>query len=77
MTYFTENARRIAFPTRFFQGLSHGFGRFLKVLSIAADNDSRLREVARLRAKSDAELSEMGLTRNSIVHHVYRDIFYI
>ncbi len=33
----------------------------------------RLDQVDALRAKSDAELRAMGLTRDRIVHYVYRD----
>jgi hypothetical protein len=33
----------------------------------------RLDQVDALRAKSDAELAGMGLTRDRIVHHVFRD----
>ena len=38
---------------------------------------SRAGEVARLNAKSDAELTEMGITRDGIIHYVYRDIYYV
>ncbi len=31
------------------------------------------REIDRLKAKSDAELAALGLTRDAIVRHVYRD----
>ena len=33
--------------------------------------------VRALQAKSDDELAEMGLARNDIVRHVYRDIYYV
>lgn len=38
---------------------------------------SRAGEVARLNAKSDAELAKMGITRDGIIHYVYRDIYYV
>ena len=31
------------------------------------------REIDRLKTKSDAELAAMGLTRDAIVRHVYKD----
>ncbi|MBU2889349.1 DUF1127 domain-containing protein [Celeribacter halophilus] len=35
----------------------------------------RLGELARLDAMSDAELSELGITRDRIPHYVFRDLF--
>ena len=34
---------------------------------------SRIDQIRRLEAKSDAELAELGLSRRSIVQHVFRD----
>ncbi len=42
-----------------------------------ASAEARLREVARLRALPDAELAKLGLTRDTIVQHVFRDIYMI
>ena len=39
------------------------------------ETGARLREVARMRAMSDAELAVHGLTRDDIVAHVFRDRF--
>ncbi|MBD3663748.1 hypothetical protein [Sulfitobacter aestuariivivens] len=36
----------------------------------------RLEQVERLQARSDAELSKLGLRREEIVHHVFRDLFW-
>ena len=38
---------------------------------------SRVGEIERLNAMSDAELAEMGLRRDDIPRHVFRDLFYI
>ena len=35
---------------------------------------SRLREIERLRAKPDSELAGMGLKREEIARHVFRDV---
>jgi hypothetical protein len=48
-----------------------------RAIVINREMDTRLRQVEKLRAKSDAELDAMGLTRDRIVHHVFRDIYYI
>lgn len=37
---------------------------------------SRADRVERLQALSDAELAKLGLTRDRIVQHVFRDQFY-
>lgn len=41
------------------------------------DRRSRVGQVEALNAKSDKELSDMGLKRDNIVHYVFRDTFYI
>jgi uncharacterized protein YjiS (DUF1127 family) len=43
----------------------------------ASSNSARLQKVEMLNAKSDAELAEMGIKRDDIVHHVFRDLYYI
>ncbi|MFD2738485.1 DUF1127 domain-containing protein [Sulfitobacter aestuarii] len=37
----------------------------------------RLERIERLEAKSDAELAELGLRREDILHHVFKDLYYI
>ncbi len=37
----------------------------------------RLRRVEALQAKSDADLARLGLRREDIVHHVFKDIYYM
>ena len=39
--------------------------------------NSKLDEVKALQSKSDVELAEMGLTREKIVAHVFRDKYYV
>lgn len=54
------------------------FGRgLLRFLSALAENNGRYRQVQYLHSLSDAQLAEKGLTRESIVHHVYRDMLYL
>ena len=55
-------ASKISAPLR-------AIGRFLVLLS---ETNIRVRELERLSALSDAELDKVGLTREDIVHHVYR-----
>lgn len=41
-----------------------------------AENNPRLQRVESLRAKTDAELAALGIARDEIVHHVFRDAYY-
>ena len=43
----------------------------------AAEASSRIDRVEALQAKSDAELAKMGITRDDIVRHVFRDLYYV
>lgn len=56
-------------------------GTFFSTVGTAMVNSSsgqaRLDRVNALGAKSDAELAEMGIKRDEIVHYVFRDVFYI
>ena len=53
------------------------FGRFfdqiVDILDEAAAASGRVREIERLQSLSDDELAQRGLTRDGIVHHVFRD----
>ncbi len=53
------------------------FGSFSRLFSrlIAAQNRSA--DVHRMQSLSDAELAKMGLNRDDIIRHVYRDIYYV
>jgi hypothetical protein len=37
----------------------------------------RLNHIKALQSKSDAQLAAMGLKRDEIVHHVFRDLYYV
>lgn len=39
--------------------------------------NARIEKVTRLQNKSDEELAELGLKREDIARHVFRDILYI
>ncbi|MCG6903140.1 MAG: DUF1127 domain-containing protein [Rhodobacter sp.] len=55
---------------RFFAGIGQGFNAYL-------ESRSRMAQFERLNAKSNDELAEMGLKREDIGRHVFRDLFYI
>ena len=50
------------------------FVSFAKALAFASDAQSRLDEIQRLQALSDAELAQRGIARDAIVRQVYRDL---
>lgn len=52
----------------FFAGLGQGCNAYL-------ESRARRDEIARLDAMSDGELARLGLTRDQIVAHVFRDRF--
>ncbi|SMX37850.1 hypothetical protein [Maliponia aquimaris] len=56
--------------TSFFQSVFNG-------LTSIAETNSRVKEVERLNALSDANLATKGLRREDIVRHVFRDVYYV
>ncbi|MDJ0630232.1 MAG: hypothetical protein QNJ44_18400 [Rhodobacter sp.] len=44
---------------------------------IARAAEARVHEMERLMAKSDAELAEIGLRREDVARHVFRDILHL
>lgn len=55
---------------RYFAAIGQGFNAYL-------ERRSRLDRVRALSAKSDAELAKLGIKRDEIVSHVFRDLFYL
>lgn len=55
-------------------GLDGFLASLAKSFSVALERHARMDEIARLQAMSDAELAALGLRRDRIVHHVYRDM---
>ena len=43
----------------------------------AAEASSRTRQIDVLQSKSDAELAELGIKRDDIVRHVFKDLYYV
>ena len=54
----------------FFQTVFNG-------LTSIAEANSRVKEADRLNALSDAQLAKIGLRREDIVRHVFRDILHV
>lgn len=73
MAFYTDTIDHSAKPRRsktVLTVVTDVFSRF-----IAAQ--SRSLDVQRMQHLSDRELADMGLNRDDIVRHVYRDIYYV
>lgn len=66
----TSLSRLPAAYDAFFSRLGQGFNAYVETCA-------RHAEIAALEAKSDAELAQMGLSRDRIVHYVFRDLIWI
>ncbi len=54
----------------FFASIGQGMNAYM-------ERRSRMTQIVALEAKSDEELAKMGIRRDRIVHHVFRDLFYV
>ena len=54
----------------FFASIGQGMNAYM-------ERRSRMTQITALEAKTDAELAEMGITRDRIIHHVFRDLFHV
>ncbi len=62
---------------RAFSAIGTALDTIGRALTVNAAAEARLREVNRLQALSDQELTDLGLKRDRIVQHVFRDIIMI
>ena len=69
-TSFPSSSRLRVALDGFFSGIGQGFNAYLTARS-------RMHEIEALNARSDAQLAEMGLRREDIPRHVFRDILYL
>ncbi len=66
----THIAQDHGFFHRFIEGLFDGLVAY-------GERNTRQAEFDALNAKTDEELKQMGLTRDRIVMHVFREMFYV
>lgn len=50
---------------------------FINAMVHIAESNSRMQKVQKLQAMTDAELAQRGLTRDSIVQHVFGDVMHL
>lgn len=64
-----------------FSAALSGVANFFRTVGNAmvkgSPGQARLNRAEALEAKSDAELARMGIKREDIVRHVFRDLYYI
>lgn len=80
MAFYTDSIHSDApksFLGSFATGLRNIGGSLIRARAASLQMQGRVDRIQALEAKTDAELAEMGLTRDSIVHHVFRDLYYI
>ena len=71
----TDTATRLAAPIQ--RRLDAYFARIGQGVNAHAEIRARQDEIERLFEKSDSQLAAMGLTRDGIPHHVFRDRFWV
>lgn len=62
---------------RLFPSLGAFFARVGEALYNGSNMSARARQIEALQSMTDAQLAEKGIKRDEIVHHVFRDIYYI
>jgi uncharacterized protein YjiS (DUF1127 family) len=65
-----DNSPKASLAARMGQRLARFFANI-------ADNQNRTGTVKRMQDLSDDKLAQMGVRREDIVRHVYRDIYYV
>ena len=77
MAHITYSAHPASWPHRVFSSIGSAFTLFGRALALSRESNTRLCEVEALQSMSDGELANLGLSRDRIVHHVFRDIYYL
>jgi len=78
MAYTTGDApRNYGFGKKFAGAFSAIFTRVGELLMAFSEAQSRSHQIQRLQAMSDEALAKRGLSRDRIVHHVFRDQLYL
>lgn len=70
LTHSDSRAPLMARVDAFFAGLGQGMNAYIL-------RKSRMADIVALNAKTDAELAALGITRDDIPRHVFRDMFYV
>ncbi|WP_120504665.1 hypothetical protein [Sulfitobacter mediterraneus] len=69
--------REITMTRNLLDAIAKGFFKFGRAIMTNSAGQRRIDRVEQLRAKTDAELAELNLKRDDIVHYVFKDIYYV
>ncbi|KIN76510.1 hypothetical protein [Sulfitobacter mediterraneus] len=69
--------REITMTRNLLDAIANSFFKFGRAIMTNSAGQRRIDRVERLRAKSDAELAELNIKRDDIVHYVFKDIYYV
>ena len=73
----TDTTAAISFAGEIKSAFGRVFSRLGRAIDTFAQHRSRGDEIMRLNAMSDEQLAKRGLTRETIVQHVFRDMYYL
>ncbi|MGR3511166.1 MAG: DUF1127 domain-containing protein [Paracoccaceae bacterium] len=74
MSTFSQVADTVG-PSHIWTSITSFLQSVRKAIALSAETDARLAEVRRLQACTDAKLAELGVERENIVRHVFRDLY--
>ncbi|MBM1632540.1 DUF1127 domain-containing protein [Sulfitobacter mediterraneus] len=69
--------REITMTRNLLDAIANSISKFGRAIMANSAGQRRIDRVERLRAKSDAELAELNIKRDDIVHYVFKDIYYV
>ena len=72
MAYFSQTQ-----PHSFLERIGDFFTSLFNSIDLAASANVRIAQMEKLNAKSDEDLMKMGLRREDIARHVFRDVYHL
>ncbi len=75
MAYISQSPAKSLFAN-FSEALGNFYFGLFNSIDLAASANKRLAQIEALSAKSDEELAELGIRREDIARHVFRDIYH-
>lgn len=76
MAYTATHNPATSFVASVFQSIGETLTRMGQAAFVARGMEARMHQYEKMRRMSDAELAELGLQRDGIAAHVFRDFFY-
>jgi len=63
--------------SKFFSAVGHALASVGHALMTNSTGQQRMNRIAYLQSKTDAELAELNIKRDDIVHYVFKDLYYV